>query len=168
MLSFGCRCILCWTYAGYQDDFPSLVDTQSRRSTAWYDARPVFWELRRLSDEFVKYRNLGAFTHNCTDDAPYLKMTGEYKDFDAIQEIDCAEPLLIGCFEKKNEPKSGAFTLVNMSDLQENKGATVRMKLDASGATAWYRGVPQEVKPNDEGFYTFELASGEGVFVTLQ
>ncbi len=168
MLSFGCRCILCWTYAGYHDDFPSLVDTSSRRTTAWYDARPVFWELRRLSDEYVKYRNIGAFTHNCTDETPYLKMTGEYKDFNAIQEIDCAEPLLIGCFEKKDESKSGAFTLVNMSELQDNKGATVRMKLDASGATAWYRGVPQVVKPNDEGFFTFELASGEGVFVTLQ
>ncbi|MBR4753524.1 MAG: hypothetical protein IK077_17395 [Thermoguttaceae bacterium] len=168
MLSFGCRCILCWTYAGYHDDFPSLVDTKSRRTTAWYDARPVFWELRRLSDEFVKYRNLGAFTHNCTDATPYLKMTGEYKDFGPIQEIDCAEPLLIGCFEKKDESKSGAFTLVNMSELQDNKGATVRMKLGADGATAWYRGVPQDVKPNDEGFFTFELASGEGVFVTLQ
>ncbi|MDD3588804.1 MAG: hypothetical protein PHO46_00835 [Thermoguttaceae bacterium] len=167
MLSFGCRCILCWTYAGYKDDFPSLVDTQSRQTTAWYDARPVFWELRRLSDEYVKYRNIGAFTHNCTDATPYLKMTGEYKDFAAIEEIDCTEPLLVGCFEKKDETKSGAFTLVNMSELQDNKGATVRMKLAAESAVAWYRGTPQTIKPNAEGYFSFELASGEGVFVTL-
>ena len=105
MLSFGCKCILCWTYAGYRDEFPSLVDTKSRKTTAWHDARPVLWELRRLSDEYVKYRNVGAFTHNCTDETPYLKMSNEYKDFAAIQALECEEPLLVGCFEKKDGSK---------------------------------------------------------------
>ncbi len=168
MLSFGCRCILCWTYAGYEDDFPSLVDTKSRQTTAWHDARPVLWELRRISDEYVKYRNLGAFTHNCTEETPYLKMSGEYKDFGAIKEIECAEPLLVGCFEKKDESKGAAFTLVNMSELQENRGTTVRMKLQGAEATAWYRGAPQTIKANEEGWFDFQLASGEGVFVTIQ
>lgn len=168
MLSFGCKCILCWTYAGYRDEFPSLVDTKSRKTTAWHDARPVFWELRRLSDEYVKYRNIGAFTHNCTDDTPYLKMSNEYKDFAAIQALECEDPLLVGCFEKKDGSKGAAFTLVNMSELEENKGTTVRAKLAGTKAVAWYRGVPQEVKPNADGLFTFELASGEGVFVTVE
>lgn len=168
MLSFGCKCILCWTYAGYHDDFPSLVDTKSRKTTAWHDARPVFWELRRLSDEYIKYRNVGAFTHNCTDKTPYLKMSNEYKDFAAIEALECEEPLLVGCFEKKDGSKGAAFTLVNMSELEENRGTTVRAKLAGTKAVAWYRGVPQEVKPNADGLYTFELASGEGVFVTVE
>lgn len=165
MLSFGCKCVLCWTYAGYDSEFPSLVDTESRKSTAWYEARPVFQELRRLSDEYVKYRNVGAFTHNCSDATPYLKMKNEYKDFETIREIRCDEPLLIGCFERKDEPGT-AFTLVNMADWEANRGATVRLKLDGI-ATAWTRGVPTTVEPDADGFANFYLAPGEGVFVTV-
>ena len=165
MLSFGCKCILCWTYAGYNPEFPSLVDTESRKSTAWYEARPVFQELRRLSDEYVKHRNVGAFTHNCTDATPYLKMKNEYKNFETIREIRCDEPLLIGCFERKDGPGT-AFTLVNMADWEANRGATVRLKLDGT-ATAWTRGVPTTVEPDADGFANFYLAPGEGVFVTV-
>ena len=165
MLSFGCKCILCWTYAGYNPEFPSLVDIASRKSTAWYEARPVFQELRRLSDEYVKYRNVGAFTCNCSDATPYLKMKNEYKNFETIREIRCDEPLLIGCFERK-EGDGTAFTLVNMADFEANRGATVRLKLDGT-ATAWTRGVPTTVEPDADGFANFYLAPGEGVFVTV-
>ena len=167
MLSFGCKCILCWTYAGYKEGFPSLVDTQGRKTRAWDDARPVFWELRALSDEFVKYRNLGAFTHNCSDATPYLKISDEYKDFQAIQEIDCEQPLLVGCFEKKDDRNSFAFTLVNMSELQDETSARVRMKLNATSVNLYRRGVVKKVEPDKDGFFVFELETGDGVFVTL-
>lgn len=168
MLSFGCQTILCWTYAGYHPGFPSLVDVNSAKTGAWYDARSVFQELRRLSDVYVQYRNVGAFSHNCTEKTPYLKFSNEYKNFNAIREIDCPDPLLIGCFENKNDPENKAFTLVNMTELQDAVGTTVRLKLNAQGAVAWYRGVPAEVKPNDEGWYEFYLGTGEGTFVTLK
>ena len=168
MLSFGCRCILCWTYAGYKKDFPSLVDVHSQKTTAWHDFRPVAWELRRLSDEYVKYQNIGAFTHNCSDKTPYLKMSNEYKEFKTIQSLQCDQPLLIGVFEKNDESRSAAFTLVNMSELQANAGAEVNARLDAMEVVAWYRGVPQHVVPDANGVYTFNLASGEGVFVTTR
>lgn len=167
MLSFGCKCLLCWTYAGYEDEFPSLVDTKSRKTPAWYAAKPVMWEMRAISDEYVKYRNVGAFTHNCSDDTPYLKMSNEYKDFDAIQEIDCAQPLLVGCFEKK-DGEGKAFTIVNMAEFEEVAGATVRVKLQGESVTSWRRGKPVEVKPDADGYYTFELESGDGVFVTVK
>ena len=167
MLSFGCKTILCWTYAGYNPDFPSLVDTESRKTPAWYDARAVFQELRRLSDVFVQYKNLGAFSHNCSDKTPYLKFSNEYRDFDAIQEIDCPDPLLVGCFESKADAKRKAFTLVNMTEFQDAVGTTVRMKLDAKKVVVWQRGVPMEIAPNAEGWHEFYLGTGEGIFVTL-
>ncbi len=167
MLSFGCKTILCWTYAGYNPDFPSLVDTESRKTPAWYDARAVFQELRRLSDVYVQYKNLGAFSHNCSDKTPYLKFSNEYREFDAIQEIDCPDPLLIGCFENKTDSKRKAFTLVNMTEFQDAVGTTVRMKLDAKKVVVWQRGVPMEIAPNADGWYEFYLGTGEGVFVTL-
>jgi len=169
MLSFGCRCILCWTYAGYHPDFPSLVDTESNKTTAWYDARPVFQELRRISDEFVKYRNVGAFTHQCTEATPYLRMTNPYTEFKTIQEIKCDDPLLIGCFEAKPGKADGtAFTVVNMTEFQDNLGTSVHLKIDGKKVTAWYRGFPEVITPGPDGYYTISLASGEGVFVTVE
>lgn len=168
MLSFGCKCLLCWTYAGYEDEFPSLVDTKSRKTPAWYAAKPVMWEMRAISDEYVKFRNLGAFTHNCSDDTPYLKMTNEYKDFATIEKIECEKPLLIGCFEGKENAAEKAFTLVNMAEFEEVAGATVRVKLDGETVTSWRRGKPVVVAPDEDGFYTFELESGDGVFVTVR
>ena len=167
MLSFGCKCILCWTYAGYREGFPSLVDLTSHKTSAWYAARPVFWELRRLSDAYIQYRNLGAFTHNCSDATPYLKMSNEYDASEFVREIDCPDPLLVGCFAKK-DASAKAFTLVNMTELEEARGTSVRMKLAGASATAWYRGAPQVVEPDADGWFVFHLASGEGVFVEIK
>lgn len=167
MLSFGCKCILCWTYAG-DDAFPSLVDGKSRKTPAWYAAKPVFWELRALSDEYIKYKNLGVFTHNCTEDTPYLRTSNEYKDFSTIKKIECEQPLLVGCFEKKENEEETAFTLVNMSEFEDVKSATVRVKINGSTVTSWRRGKPVKVMPDGDGFYTFELECGDGIFVTVK
>ncbi|MDO5309810.1 MAG: hypothetical protein Q4G03_10040 [Planctomycetia bacterium] len=168
MLSFGCKGILCWTYAGYKPEFPSLIDINGNKTSAWYDARAVFWEIRRLSDVFVKYRNVGAFTVNCTDETPYLKMSNEYKDFQPIESLDSAEPLLVGCFDSK-EGDGAAFTVVNMTELEDASGATARVQLrDGYRATTWYRGVPEPGVLDADGKLVINLATGEGVFVTLE
>lgn len=170
MLSFGCKNILCWTYAGYEEEFPSLVDVEGRRTRAWYDIRPVLAELRRLSDEYVKYRNIGAYTRNCTDETPYLRMSDPC-EFPTIREIQCDDPLLIGCFERKKSAKTGpqtAFVVTNMTELGAEKGTSVRVKLNGSKAVAWYRGVPEKLATDADGYFEIQLASGEGVFVTVE
>lgn len=169
LMSFGCNGILCWDFAGWGEEFPSLVNAHSEKMPSWYDARTVFWELRRLSPVFVQYQNTGAFTHNCSDEVPYLKMSNPCTDFATIEEIQCPDPLLIGCFE---DEKTGAtaFTLVNMTELEAAAGTQVRLKLAADGRTvrAYYRGVPEVVTPALDGLYDFYLTSGEGVFVEVK
>ena len=166
MLSFGCKGLLCWTYAGYKPDFPSLITVDGKRTRAWYDAATVFKAIRNISDAFVRYSNIGAFTHRCTESTPYLKFSNPLKSFPSIKEIQCEDPLLVGCFKEK-DGKGSAFTLVNMSELEDVKTTQVKLKLNGSSVTAWQRGQRTKLTPDSNGFYRITLASGEGVFVEV-
>lgn len=167
MLSFGCKGLLCWTYAGYTPEFPSLVTIDGQRTNAWYDVAIVFKEIGNLSDAFVQYKNTGALAHNCTDETPYLKFSNPLESFSAIEQIDCDDPLLVGCFEKKEGPGT-ALTIVNMSELEELKTTQVKLKLVGSAVVAWPRGHRTQLTPDSDGFYHLTLASGEGVFVEIE
>ena len=106
MLSFGCKGLLCWTYAGYKPECPSLITVDGKRTNAWYDAATVFKEIRKVSDAFVRYKNIGALAHNCTDDTPYLKFSNPVRTFPTIQQIQCDDPLLVGCFAARRRPRN--------------------------------------------------------------
>lgn len=167
MLSFGCKGLLCWTYAGYKPDCPSLITLDGRRTNAWYDAATVFKEIRHISDAFVRYKNIGAMPHNCTADTPYLKFSNPVRTFPAIQQIQCDDPLLVGCFAKKGAPAT-AFTLVNMSQLEAIKTVHVKLKIVGSKVVAWPRGQRTALIPGSDGFFHLTLPSGEGVFVEVE
>ena len=167
MLSFGCKGLLCWTYAGYREEAPSLIDIHGNKTSAWYAIRPVISEVKRLSDVYVQYRNLGAFAHNYSDRVPYLRISTPYTAFKTIEKIDCPQPLLVGCFEKKSAPGT-AFTLVNMAEFEDGLGTTATIKLSGKKVTAYYRGLPEVVVPDANGLYRFHLACGEGVFITVE
>ena len=126
--------------------------------------------MRAISDVFVSYKNLGAFTLNCTDATPYLKMSGEYKDFKTLAEIKCDSPLLVGCFEAK-EGNGKAFTITNMTEIKAKKAAdiAVSFKLDdmSKTVTSYYRGEPQTLTAKD-GYYTINLECGDGVLITTK
>lgn len=166
LLSFGCKGILCWTYGTGNPEFPSLVDEKNQKTKAWYDARTVFQELRKLSDVYMQYRNLGAFAHR-GENVPYLRISQPYTQFEVLEAIDCEEPLLCGCFEKK-EGTGKALTLVNMTELQDEKEISVRLKLRGQKVVAWFGGVAQELTADADGFYPLTLKTGEGVFLTVE
>ena len=167
MLSFGCKGLLCWTYAGYKPDSPSLITVDGQRTNAWYDAATVFHEIRRISDAFVRYKNLGALAHNCTDATPYLKFSNPVRSFPTIRQIQCDDPLLVGCFAEQ-DGSATALTIVNMSELEVLKTVRVGLQLDGSTVVAWPRGQRVVLRPDDDGFYHLTLAPGEGVFVEVE
>ena len=165
LLSFGCKCITLWNYRG-DNEYPSLVHpTTTRPTDAYYALQPVLWELHNLEETYLKYKNLGAFTFNCTDETPYLKMTREYTEFDTISDIKSDAPLLFGCFEK-NKGRGKAFTVVNMTDWQTPADTKVSFKSKAKTVTV-YRNAEPTVLTAVRGVYTIDLKQGEGVFVTL-
>ena len=166
MLSFGCNGLLCWTYAGRKPEAPSLITNDGRRTNAWYDAATVFKEIRKISDAFVQYNNIGAFAHNCTDDTPYLKFSNPVQSFPTIKQIECKDPLLVGCFSAK-EGASTAFTLVNMSELEAVKTTYAKLKIKGKKVVAWPRGERTVLTPDADGFHRLVLPSGEGVFVEV-
>lgn len=167
MLSFGCKGLLCWTYAGYSPECPSLITVDGKRTNAWYDAATVFKEIRNISDAFVRYKNIGALAHNCTADTPYLKFSNPVRTFPTIQQIQCDNPLLIGCFEGRGSRKT-AFTIVNMSELEVIKTADVKLKIAGSTVVAWPRGQRTALISDANGFYRLTLPPGEGVFVEVE
>ncbi len=167
MLSFGCKTLICWTYAGRKPEFPSLVSIDGRRSNAWYDAATVFKEIRHISDAFVSYRNIGAMSHNCTEATPYLRFSNPVEKFAAIETIDCEQPLLIGCFTAK-EGQGKAFTLVNMSELEAVETAQVKLRLSGSKVIAWPRGRQVTLTAESDGMHHLTLAPGEGIFVEIK
>ena len=166
LLSFGCKGLLCWTYVGYKPEFPSLLTIDGKRTNAWYDAATVFKEIKLISDAYVQYKNVGAFTFGASDSTPYLKMSQPLKDFKGLKDIySFNSPLLVGCFEKED---GYAFTVVNMTDLEDVQRAYVDFKLpDGYRAVSWQRGVRTELTPDKDGKYNLILASGEGVFVEV-
>lgn len=166
LLSFGCRAILCWVYSSRNSSWPSLVTCDGERTAAWYDARTVLNEVRAISDVYCSYRNLGAFTHNCTDATPYLKMSGEYRDFATVRSVKCEAPLLFGCFAAK-AGKGTAFTVVNMNDLEKARSALVKLDIAGSRVMVYRRGIPQRAERGADGLYDIPLECGEGVFVTV-
>ncbi len=167
LLSFGCKGLLCWTYAGQEVEFPSLIAVDGNRTNAWYDVAAVFQEIRGVSDAFVQYKNIGAYAHNCSDQTPYLKFSNPVQEFPTIRQIHCDDPLLVGCFAKKDESAT-AFTLVNMSELEAVKTVDVSLDLAGSKVTAWPRGQRTELQRDSDGRYHLSLSSGEGVFVEVE
>ncbi|HRR33249.1 MAG TPA: hypothetical protein P5026_04065 [Kiritimatiellia bacterium] len=166
MLSFGCKGLLCWTYAGYKPEFPSLVTMQGQRQNAWYDAATVFKEIALISDAFTRYRNLGAMSHSCTDVTPYLRFSQPLERFPVIEQIVCGHPLLIGCFAAQ-EGGDSAFTVVNMSELEALQTVHVSLRLRGSRVVAWPRGQRVEWKLDGDGRIPLTLAPGEGMFVEV-
>lgn len=165
VLSFGCKCITLWNYRGYED-YPSLVHPITTRPTdAYYAIQPILWEMHNLEEIYLKYKNLGAFTFNCTEKTPYLRMSNEYKDFTVISGIKSDAPLLLGCFGKK-EGKGKAFTVVNMHDWSYPSDASISFKSKAKKVTLYRNAEPTVLTPV-RGVYTIDLKQGEGVFVTL-
>ena len=176
MMAFGCKGIVFWAY-GTEANFNkrAIVDLDGNPTPLYYDVQYTIKEIRKLEKVYLKYKNIGAFNVNYSDElCRYLKMTNPVS-FPAIKSIEgCTpwdepfSPLLVGCFEAK-EGNGKAFTIVNMRELITFYMAKAKFTLDEqyTKVVAYYKGEPTELVPDENGVYTVELECGEGVFVTI-
>ncbi|MBQ4159980.1 MAG: hypothetical protein IJD83_03525, partial [Clostridia bacterium] len=74
-------------------------------------------------------------------------------------------PLLVGCFEKR-EGAGKAFMIVNQQDWAEALDSVVKMKI--SGKVTKYCDGEAEESEGRNGVYEFNIAQGDGVFVTVE
>lgn len=166
-LSFGATCLLYYVFAARPEHDYSMIDFRGERRQLYYDSQEMALGLKRLSEVFVQYRNLGAFSLNSSPEAtPYLEMNTPYRDFSVLRDLQADTPLLVGCFEKA-EGKGHAFTLVNMQDFAEEKAS--RISFCAEGRLTLYQdGIPSPMICDRDGVYRLTLAMGDGVFITVE
>ena len=165
MLSFGATGLLLWQYYSSNPLHPSLVDNYTNEPTeAYYDCKPVMWEMRDISDTYVQYKYLGTYTVNAI--RPYQKMSNPYAGIDGIT-VESENSLLVGCFDKKDGSGAKAITIVNMEEFQGDIPAKATLKVDASKTVTIYNHGKPEVLENN-GAIEINFASGDGFFITIE
>jgi len=171
-LSFGANSIMYFTYitpySSAEDFKAALIDHDLQKTDRWYYAQELNLEILAISSVFAQYKNLGAFNFNYSEDFRYLDFDNQYKDFDLIEEIECKNPLLFGCFENET---GRAFTIVNMTNLQLSRGGESDVRIKLSGkkdVTAYVKGIPQKLTQDSDGYISITLDIGEGVFITCE
>lgn len=174
-LSFGAQDIEYFTYCtpiSETEDFKdALVDLNNEKTERWYGAQAVNAALNLMSDAYMQYDNLGAYTVNPTN-AGFMKFSNQYKDFDAIADVSVSDnrPVLIGAFSSDTAEHSRAFTCVDLGDpglaLAMPTEVTVELT-DATTATMYYKDTVTTLTPDENGCITFTLNNGDGVFITL-
>jgi len=165
-LSFGGKAIIFACYDGGWWDFDShAIDADGNRTPTYYAIQEVTEELHSFADIYGDYSNKGAYLLNkldcagCYEDAFLMPPTTENP------RITSCDPLLVGCFDGK-DGESNAYTVVNMSELQNDSDAKFAMNFDKDKtATVYQKG---EAQSFNSGKLLITLESGEGVFVTVK
>lgn len=165
MLSYGAVTLLYYVFAARKAHTGTCLNIRGEKTPLFVESQKMCEGLKRLSDIYLSYRNLGAFNVNSTPEkTPYLEMNNPYRNFRAIEKIDTDAPLLVGCFEKK-DGHGYAFTLVSMQNYNDPK--TVNVRLTVPGKVVVYRdGIPSDAE-KDNGTFEVVLGQGEGVFITV-
>ena len=174
-LSFGAQNIEYFTYRTPNSETEAfknaLIDRDNQKTDRWYGAQAVNRALALMSDAFMQYDNLGAFTVNEIKSQKFMQFSNQYKDFDAISQVTTAgnTPVLIGAFASDTAAHDRAFTCVNLCDPGiPTEPFTVTVKLtEATTATMYYRDTVTTLTPDANGNITFTLGNGDGAFITL-
>lgn len=164
-LSFGVKTFIHFQYSwgNYEAFVKDGVPTE-----IYYSAQKANKEILSISDDYAKYKNVGAFNLNCEKSKfDYAKFDNQYTGFNVLKDISSDDPLLFGCFEEK-DGDGYAFTVVNMNNINTKKqSASLTFRLDGHDSIYMYR-AGEKVKLNsNNGVYSLELEPAEGVFITV-
>ncbi len=176
-LSFGAENIEYFTYrtpiSGAETYKDALIGADDTKTENWYGAQAVNRDLAAISEAYMQYNNLGAFTVNPVSDASgdFMRFSNQYTAFDAIERVTVSrdKPVLIGAFSSETAEHDRAFTCVNLGDPgYQITPIDVTVDLtDAKTATLYYKGETTTLTPDENGCITFTLEYGDGCFVTL-
>ena len=164
-LSFGANTFIHFTYGD------TLTDN-GVPNPYYYEAQKANREIMALSDDYMQYKNLGAFNMNCEEaDYKYAQFDNQYTDFDVLKDIKSDDQLLVGCFEKENG-EGYAFSVVNLvngSNLDDSMEASISFALEGEHTVSvWLRGENTVLTPDETGYFTLRLGVADGAFVTIE
>lgn len=165
-LSFGGKAIIYACYdGGWWDRDSHAIDADGNRTQTYYSIQQVSEELHSFAKIYGDYENKGAYLLNkldcagCYEDAFLMSPTTQKPC------ITSHDPLLVGCFDGKDSA-SKAYTVVNMSELQNNSDAKFKMNFGKGKTATVYKN--GEAQVFDAGKLSITLESGEGVFITVK
>lgn len=174
-LSFGAQNIEYFTYrtpnSSTEEYKDALISRENEKTERWYGAQSVNAALALMSDAYMQYDNLGAFTVNEDAGQKFMHFANQYREFDAIGDIRVSgdKPVLFGAFASDTAEHSRAFTCVNLGDpglAAEPIEITVELT-EATTATMYYKDTTTTLTPDENNCITFPLSFGDGAFITL-
>jgi len=168
MLSFGATALFYYVFASRKRHTGCMLNERGEPTKLFYGSKKMCAGLTKLSDIYMEYKNVGAFTIGYDPEkTAYLYLANPYdiKRFGVISDIESNTPLLVGCFEKR-EGAGKAFMIVNQQDWAEALDSVVKMKI--SGKVTKYCDGEAEESEGRNGIYEFNIAQGDGVFVTVE
>lgn len=144
--------------------YPEQNGGEPIKTKAYYAVKEVNEEIKKFDHVFMKFDWQGTMALTKADTAKSL-MLAEAGDYTSprIKSATATDETIIGCMKDKDG--YDGFMIVNVTDPGKNLSdeVTVTFK-EATKAIVYVQGEEQTVDLKD-GSYTFNLASGEGVFV---
>lgn len=175
-LAYGMKYITYFTYwehinSSYAEEFysamvmyPEKKGGEPIKTDAYYAVKEVNEEIKKFDHIFMKYDWEGTMgvTKEGAQKSLMLAQAGNYTS-PRIQSVTATDETIIGCMKDKDG--YDGFMIVNMTDPGKKLSDSVTVTFKkATKAIVYVKGEEQTVEL-ENGTYTFDLASGEGVFV---
>ncbi len=177
-LAFGARALLHASYCkGWWNEGTACMTSDGQKTRTYSYAKALNAELHALSPVYMPYRFTGAAVCGSPEAAepwvrPQLAAQTERNRTEhpfALPDgvsIRSEQALLAGCFAG---PDGQALMLVNTQDpFRADAQAELSLQAPDKRVTTYLRGQKIPAAPDADGAYSFTLASGDGVFVTLE
>lgn len=173
-LAYGMKYVNYYTYWQHWIDYEmvstAMVNYPEKNGEApiktdtYYAVKDVNWEVKKFDHVFLNFDWQGTMSlvPEGKNASTTLSYVGDYKN-PRIASASATEEAIIGCMKDKDG--YDGYWIVNATDPGKllSNSVTVEFK-KASKAIAYIKGEEQEITLKD-GKYTFELESGDGVFV---
>lgn len=144
-------------------NYPEKNGQEAVKTEAYYAVKEANEEIKKFDHVFLNFDWEGtmAVTDENKTMSNLLKQAGDYKS-PRIDSVTATEETVIGCL--KDDKGYDGYMIVNATDPGQDIPNKVTIKFKkATKAMIYVHGEEQTVDLND-GSYTFELASGDGVF----
>ena len=175
-LAYGMKYVNYYTYWQHWSDgdggihysammnYPENKGEAPIKTDAYYAVKEVNLEVKKFDHVFLNYDWQGTMqvVPEGKKASTVLAHVGDYKNA-RIASATATEEAIIGCM--KDADGYDGYWVVNATDPGQNKTNSVTVEFkQATKAIAYIQGEETEITLKD-GKYTFELASGDGVFV---
>lgn len=151
-------------FYGAMVNYPADGTNNAVKTDAYYAVQEANLEIKKFDHVYMNFDWEGtmALTTEGKKLSSALSMAGDYNS-PRIKEATATNDTLIGCL--KDADGYDGFMIVNATEPGQDMSDSVTVTFrEASKALAYIQGEEQTIEL-ENGTYTFELASGEGVFV---